>query len=134
MDVYVVNHILRHQNCSISYIGRTNQSAVGAAVTHTNANCNMKLMRKYVVNKLSSYWVMVCKQLGCSYSTAAIGHDNKKNLIAVLEDWISTGEKENRPKTWSMFIGVLSDVNELSAVTSEIYRDLKEAGVHVGEC
>ena len=74
----------------------------------------------------------MCHHLGYS-ATKFKQENNKKNLIALLEDWITTGEKEGRPKTWSMFIEVLSDVNELSAVTSEIRSELNKAGVCTGE-
>ena len=86
-------------------------------------------MHKHVVNRLSPYCTVVCERL--SYSTTGLGGDNKKNLIAVLEDWIITGEKEGRPKTWSMFIEVLSNISELSAVTSEICSELNKE--HIGE-
>ena len=89
--------------------------------------CNMKLMRKHVVNRLSPYCTVVCQHLG--YTTAGLEGDDKRNLIAVLENWITTG----RPKTWSVFIGVLNNISELSLVTSEICSDLNKAGVHVGE-
>ena len=88
----------------------------------------MKLMRKHVVNRLSPYCTVVCEHLG--YSTAELRGDNKKNLIAMLEDWITTGG----PKTWSVFIGVLSNISELSVVTSEICSELNKVGVHVGKC
>ena len=87
----------------------------------------MKLMRKHVVSRLSPYCNVVCQHLG--YTTDVLEGDDKKKLIAVLEKWITTG----RPKTWSMFIGVLSKVSELSMVTVEICSDLNKAGVHVGE-
>ena len=93
--------------------------------------CNMRVMRKHVVNKLSPYWSVVCKQLG--YPTEGLGQDNKKNLIAVLEAWINDAEKEGRPKTWPMFIEALSSISELSAVTSEICNDLKREGIHLSE-
>ena len=93
----------------------------------------MKLMRKHVVNKLLAYWLVVCKQLQCSYSTAGLGHDNKKNLIAVLEDWIATGEREGSPRTWSMFITALSGANELYGVIIEICSELQSEGVNVGK-
>ena len=88
----------------------------------------MKLMRKHVVNKLSPYCTVMYQHLG--YSTAELQGDNKRDLIAVLEDWIATGEREGRPKTWSMFIGVLYNISELSKVISEICSELNIAEVH----
>ena len=88
-------------------------------------------MLKCVVKKLSPYCAIMCKHLG--YLTTGFGHDNKKNLIAVLEGWISAGEKEGRPKTWSMFVRILSNISELSVVTGEICSELKKAGVHISE-
>ena len=102
------------------------------ADTPTDSQCNIKLMHKYVMNKLAPYWRMVCHHLGYSV-TGFVRQNNKKSITAVLEHWITTGEKEGRPKTWSMFIGVLSDVNELSAVSSEICDSLIKAGVCIGE-
>ena len=101
------------------------------AATPIDDKCNMKIMRKHVVNKLSPHWSVVCQHLG--YSTAGLGQDGKKNLIAVLEDWINSGEKEGKPRTWSMFIGVLSNISELSTVTSNICRDLNTAGIYISE-
>lgn len=88
--------------------------------------CNMKIMRKHVVTKLLPYCKVVCYQLG--YSVTSSGQD-KKDLIAVLEAWI---EKEGRPKTWQMFIEVLS-INELSTVTSQICIDLKKEGIYISK-
>ena len=101
------------------------------AATPIDDKCNMKIMRKHVVNKLSPYWSVVCQRLG--YSTTGLVQDNKKNLIAVLEHWINSGEKEGRPRMWSMFIGVLSNISELSSVTSDICTDLNTAGVYISE-
>ena len=70
----------------------------------------------------------MCHHLGYS-ATEFKQENNKKSLIAVLEHWITTGG----PKTWLMFIEVLSDVNELSAVTSDICSELNKAGVCIGE-
>ena len=112
--------------------GGTNQSAVGMTATPTNSQCSIKIMRRCVVDKLAPYWIMVCHHLG--YSDAEFRQDSpKRSLIAVLEHWITTGVKEGRPRTWSMFIEVLSDANELSAVTSVIYSELNKAGVCTGE-
>ena len=85
----------------------------------------MKLMRKHIVNRLSPYCTVMCQHL--AYSTAELQGDSKKDLIAMLEKWITTGG----PKTWSMFIGVLSSISELSVVTSEICSELNKAGVHI---
>ena len=113
------------------FAGQTSQSAPRMAATPIDGKCNMKIMCKHVVNKLSLYWSVVCQHLG--YSTTGLGQDDKKNLIAVLEDWINSGAKEGRPKTWSMFIGVLSNISELSTVTSDICRDLNTAGIYISE-
>ena len=112
--------------------GGTNQSAVGMTATPTNSQCSIKIMRRCVVDKLAPYWSMVCHHLG--YSNAEFRQDSsKKRLIAVLEHWITTGEKERKPRTWSMFIEVLNDVNELSAISSVICSELNKAGVCTGK-
>ena len=112
--------------------GGTKQSAVGMTATPTNSQCSIKIMRKYVVDKLAPHWSVVCHHLG--YSNAEFRQDSpKRSLVAVLEHWITTGVKEGRPRTWSMFIEVLSDVNELSAITGVICSELNKAGVCTGE-
>ena len=101
------------------------------AATPIDDKCNMKIMRKHVVNRLSPHWTVVCQHLG--YSTTGLLQGNKNYLIAVLEDWINSGEKEGKPRTWSLLIGVLSNISELSTLTSDICIDLHTAGVYISE-
>ena len=133
-DMYFLSYIcitfLQSANYYL-FAGQTSQLAPRMAATPKDDKCNMKIMRKHVVNKLSPYWSVVCQHLG--YSTAGLVQDDKKNLIAVLEHWINSGEKEGKPRTWSMFMGVLSNISELSIVTSDICRDLNTAGVYFSE-
>ena len=42
-------------------------------------------------------------------------------------------ERKGRPRTWPMFIGVLSNINELSTLNNDIYRDLNTAGVYISK-
>ena len=85
--------------------------------------CDMKLMHKYVVSKLAPYWTTVGDYLEYSVHerNAFEGADNKKSLVAVLENWITT-DNGRQPKTWLTFIGVLMELDQdLSiSVSSEI--------------
>ena len=73
----------------------------------------MKLMRKYVVSKLALYWTTVGDYLEYSVRerNAFKGTDDKKSLIAVLENWICTNNGR-QPKTWSTFTRVLMELDQ----------------------
>ena len=96
--------------------------------TPTSDQCNMTLMHKCVVDKLSAHWEMVCDYMEYSVSERNRFRcgDDKSSLSAVLDDWIG---REGETKTWSMFVDVLNEIDELSALTDEICSDLKSEGV-----
>ena len=73
----------------------------------------------------------MCQQLGYSPDDCRRAN-NKKSVIAVLENWINDGEKEGRPKTWSMFAEeILSNIDP--AVPNDICDSLRSEGIHIGE-
>ena len=96
----------------------------------------MKTMYKYVVNKLAPHWTTVGDYLEYSVHerNGFKGADDKKSLIALLENWIST-DSGMKPKTWSTFIGVLMELyQDLSiSVCNEICARLeRELSITVG--
>ena len=73
----------------------------------------------------------MCQHLGYSLDDFRREND-KESVIAVLEYWISVGEREGRPKTWPMFAAeVLSIIH--STVTTEICDTLRREGIIIGE-
>ena len=100
------------------------------AATPTSSYCNMKMMRKCVVTKLSPHWTVVCQHLGYSPADFRQGND-KKNLIAVLEHWIGAGERKGKPRTWLMFAEALNNINP--SMSGEICDSLRSEGIPVGE-
>ena len=91
-------------------------------------------MYKCAVSKLAPYWRTVGDYL--EYSVVQrngfrnADNDNKKSLVAVLENWISTNNGRE-PKTWPTFIKVLWELDQdLSiSVGSEICASLEREGV-----
>ena len=126
------------------FTGQSNQSTAGAVAPPTNNHCEMKTMYKHVVNKLSPHWEILCDYL--EYGVAKKKEfkcegDSKSCLVAVLEDWIST-DNGKRPKTWSTFVEVLHEINqlttntgdlELSKVTNEVINSLTVSRVPTGK-
>ena len=110
----------------------TNQSAARRTAPPTEMKCDMKLMRKCVVSKLAPYWTTVGDYLEYTVleRNAFKGTDNKRSLIAVLENWIGT-DNGRQPKTWSTFIRVLMELDKdlCISVGSEICAKLEREGV-----
>ena len=86
----------------LTNVGCSNQSGGAIAATSTPSWCSMKVMRKYVATKLSPHWKAVCHQLSYPPDNFTRRSD-KRNVIAVLEKWISVAERGGQPKTWHMF-------------------------------
>ena len=108
----------------------SSQSAATLAAIPTTDHCTMKVMHRIVANKLAVYWQVVCQHLGYHPQQFRCESD-KKSLIAVLECWVATGEREERPKTWPQFISVITDINP--AISDEICNSLRSEGVWTGE-
>jgi len=94
---------------------------------------NMRLMLKYVVDKLSPHWVTICDFLEYTmeqrnWFAQEYCQIHKKCLIAVLEDWISS-DRGRAPKTWLMFITILSEIDGLQDITRGIRLCLEHEGV-----
>ena len=103
-------------NCIIVFVftaigDPTNQSAVTSPPIEKE--CDMKTMHKYVVNKLAPHWTTVGDYLEYSVRerNGFKGADDKKSLIALLENWIGT-DSGMKPKTWSTFIRVLTELDQ----------------------
>ena len=73
----------------------------------------MKTMYRCVVKKLAPYWTTVGGYLEYSVRerNAFEGANDKKSLVAVLENWIGT-DNGRQPKTWSTFIRVLIELDQ----------------------
>ena len=102
-----------------------------ATPTH-DQQCSIRIIRKCVVTKLSPYWAGVCEHLGYPPGNFKCATD-KKSVIAVLEYWINVGEREGRPKTWSMFAAEVLSNNQHPTVSTEICESLRREGIHIGE-
>ena len=77
---------------------------------------------------------MVCEYLGYPQNDCKRASD-KKSAIAVLERWLGATEKEGKPKTWSMLLEILSNIEGLSTstVVIEICDSLRSRGVDISE-
>ena len=85
-----------------------------------------------MATKLSPYWAGVCEHLG--YPPDNFRRVNeKKSVIAVLEYWISVGEREGRPKTWTMFAAEVLSNNQHPTVSNEICDSLRREGIMICE-
>ena len=94
---------------------------------------NMKLMRSYVVDRLTPHWIDVCDYLDYPVSMRnwfgqQHGQVHKKCLIAVLEDWIST-DNGRSPKTWQTFITAVCEIDGLEDIARAIRLCLEKEGV-----
>ena len=89
----------------------TNQSA--ATTIPTENKCDMKTMYRCVVKKLAPYWTTVGDYLEYNVRerNAFKGPDDKKCLVAMLENWIGT-DNGRQPKTWSTFIRILMKLDQ----------------------
>ena len=106
-----------------------NQSPSGLTTPPTGKKCDMKIMYKHVVNKLSPHWKSVGDYL--EYSVVERNGfrrgDDKKSLVALLENWIDT-DNGREPKTWLTFIKVLGELDQDLdiSVGSEIRTNLEK--------
>ena len=93
--------------------GDPNQSAAKITAPPTEGKCDMKTMYKCVVSKLTPYWTTVGDYLEYSVRERNNfkGADNKRSLVAVLENWIGTNNGR-QPKTWSTFTTVLMELDQ----------------------
>ena len=100
-------------DCHTGITKPTTQSA-----RRITAQYDMKIMYKYVVNKLAPYWVTVADML--EYSVADRNcfrrDDNRSSLVAMLENWIIT-DNGREPKTWPTFMKVLKEVDEDQSIS-----------------
>ena len=110
----------------------TNQPAPRVTPPPVERKCDMKTMYRCVVNKLAPYWVTVADFLEYSVGerNGFRAEDNRRSLVAVLENWICTGNGRG-PKTWPTFIKVLKEVDEdqSTSVGHEIFLRLQKEGV-----
>ena len=126
-------------NCFIAFIftgitknGHSTKNGKPSNPRTPTEKCDMKTMYKCVVKKLAPHWTTVGDYLEYSVRerNAFKGPDDKKSLIAVLENWIGT-DNGRQPKTWSTFTRVLMELDQDLSITvgSEIHASLEKEGV-----
>ena len=93
----------------------------------------MKWMYKIVIPKISHCWGKVASFLNYPISKKKEIYekykgDPEKCCTELLENWIES-DHGAKPKTWTILVSVLKDINELKAASSEIEEELSKQGL-----
>ena len=95
----------------------------------------MRLLHDVVIPKIAADWSIVADYLEYEVEYKRIierkcQNDPVRCCVELLEDWL-TSDRGVSPKSWSTLIKALRGIQNLTATTEKIIKDLKKAGVFV---
>ena len=95
----------------------------------------MKQLHKHVIPKIAADWRKVAEFLELDSSTLEhvkerCGSDPTRCCEEVFREWLKV-DKELTPKTWSMLITTLKEIDQQRSVAEQISQDLKINCEHI---